>query len=104
MLEGADIAEVIVDLPPEDEGIIFRVLPRDSAAQVFSYLPLEQQEQLIKSVSSETSQAILDGERPTIRAPRAAGGNAGRSNAAAAGNLEPRGIEGHAANHELSGA
>ena len=56
-LDAADIAEVIVDLPPEDEGIIFRVLPRDRAAQAFSYLPLDQQEGLIQSISSETSGA-----------------------------------------------
>jgi magnesium transporter len=68
LLEAPDIAEVIVDLPPEDEGIIFRVLPRESAAAAFSYLPLDQQEQLIRSVSSETSCAILDGMTPDDRA------------------------------------
>jgi magnesium transporter len=68
LLEAPDIAEVIVDLPPEDEGIIFRVLPRESAAAAFSYLPLEQQEQLIRSVSSETSCAILDAMTPDDRA------------------------------------
>jgi magnesium transporter len=68
VLEAPDIAEVIVDLPPEDEGIIFRVLPRDSAAAAFSYLPLDQQEQLIRSVSSETSRSILEGMTPDDRA------------------------------------
>ncbi len=68
VLEAPDIAEVIVDLPPEDEGIIFRVLPRENAGVVFSYLPLEQQEQLIRSVSSETSRAILDQMTPDDRA------------------------------------
>ncbi len=67
VLDAPDVAEVIVDLPPEDEGIIFRVLPRDRAAAVFSYLPLEQQEQLILSVSSETSQALLDSMTPDDR-------------------------------------
>ncbi|HEY4330135.1 MAG TPA: magnesium transporter, partial [Phycisphaerae bacterium] len=67
-LEAADIAEVIVDLPPEDEGILFRVLSRDQAAQAFSYLPLDQQEELIQSLSSETSTAIFDGMSPDDRA------------------------------------
>jgi magnesium transporter len=67
-LDASDVAEVIVDLPVEDEGIIFRVLPREMAAQVFSYLPLDQQELLIQSLSSETSGAILDSMTPDDRA------------------------------------
>lgn len=67
-LDAPDLAEVIVDLPPEDEGIIFRVLTRDRAAQAFSYLPLDQQEQLIQSISSETSRGILDSMTPDDRA------------------------------------
>jgi magnesium transporter len=68
VLDDADIAEIIVDLPPEDEGIIFRVLPRDRAADAFSHLPLDQQEELIGSLSSETSAAILDSMTPDDRA------------------------------------
>jgi magnesium transporter len=68
VLEAPDIAEVIVDLPPEDEGIIFRVLPRECAAATFSYLPMEHQEQLILSVSSENSRGILDSMTPDDRA------------------------------------
>lgn len=67
-LDVADIAEIIVDLPPEDEGFIFRVLPRERAALAFSYLPLEQQEELIVSLSSETSASILDSMSPDDRA------------------------------------
>ena len=36
-LPPVDIAEVLIDLPVEDEGVIFRVLPRKLAALVFSY-------------------------------------------------------------------
>ncbi|HVS72531.1 MAG TPA: magnesium transporter [Phycisphaerae bacterium] len=67
MLEPADIAELIVDLPPEDEGIIFRVLTKEQAAAAFSYLPLEHQEGLIQSISSETSRVILDQMTPDDR-------------------------------------
>jgi magnesium transporter len=28
-LDAADIAELIIDLPPEDAGIIFRLMPRE---------------------------------------------------------------------------
>jgi magnesium transporter len=67
VLEPADIAEVIVDLPAEDEGIIFRVLTKEQAAAAFSYLPLEHQEGLIQSISSEASRAILDQMPPDDR-------------------------------------
>ncbi len=67
-LDVADIAEIIVDLPPEDEGILFRVLPRERAAEAFSHLPLDQQEELIGSLSSETSAALFDGMTPDDRA------------------------------------
>lgn len=68
VLEAADIAELIVDLPPEDEGVIFRVLPREQAAIVFSYLPLENQEALLQSLSSETSRSIFATMTPDDRA------------------------------------
>lgn len=63
----SDIADVIVALPPEEEGIIFRVLPREQAAQVFSYLPPEHQEELIESLSREEVRQILDEMRPDDR-------------------------------------
>ena len=50
-LDPVDVAEILIDLPPEDEGVIFRVLPRDKAAAAFSYLPLERQEELVQSLS-----------------------------------------------------
>ena len=51
--ESADIAEIIMDLPPEEQGVVFRVLPRERASSVFSYLPLENQEDLVRSLSNE---------------------------------------------------
>ena len=30
-LDPPDIAEILIDLPPEEEGVIFRVLPRERA-------------------------------------------------------------------------
>jgi magnesium transporter len=68
LLDPPDIAEVITDLPTEEEGVIFRVLPRDRASAVFSYLPLEHQERLIKSLSGETTHAIVAGMTPDDRA------------------------------------
>jgi magnesium transporter len=39
-LDPPDIAELIEDIPTEEKGVIFRMLPRERAAQVFEYLPL----------------------------------------------------------------
>jgi Mg/Co/Ni transporter MgtE len=51
-LADPDVAELLTDLPIDDEGPIFRLLSRDRAGAVFSYLPVEQQAELIASLSS----------------------------------------------------
>mgnify|MGYP000085465558 CR=1 FL=1 len=66
-LDPSDIAEILIDLPVEDEGVVFRVLPRERAAAVFSYLPLDRQEELLRSLSNEQVQAILNQMRPDDR-------------------------------------
>lgn len=66
-LHPSDIAEIIIDLPQEQEGIIFRVLPRRQAAQVFSYLPLEHQEELVRSISGDAMRSILENMTPDDR-------------------------------------
>jgi magnesium transporter len=65
--ESADIAEIIMDLPPEEQGVVFRVLPRERASSVFSYLPLENQEELVRSLSNEQVRGILDQMTPDDR-------------------------------------
>src|SRR5207249_7802782 len=59
-LDSADIAELIIDLPSEVEGIIFRVLPRERAADVFEHLPIDYQQQLIQSLSGPEVKSILN--------------------------------------------
>src|SRR4051812_17847691 len=66
-LDPPDIAELLIDLPAEEEGVIFRVLPREQAAVVFSYLPLERQEELIHSFSNDQVRSILDQMTPDDR-------------------------------------
>src|SRR3954469_1376089 len=66
-LPPVDIAEVLIDLPVEDEGVIFRVLPRKMAALVFSYLPLDRQEELLHCFSNEQVRSILDQMTPDDR-------------------------------------
>jgi magnesium transporter len=66
-LPPVDIAEVLIDLPVEDEGVIFRVLPRKLASLVFSYLPLDRQEELLHCFSNEQVRNILDQMTPDDR-------------------------------------
>ncbi len=66
-LDPPDIAEVLIDLPAEDEGVIFRILPRGCAASVFSYLPIERQQELVQSLGNETVHTILGEMTPDDR-------------------------------------
>src|SRR3954464_7491852 len=63
----ADVAEVILDLPEDEQVIIFRVLPHDLAADVFEYLDFEAQEQLLRAMAHEQVGAILNEMAPDDR-------------------------------------
>ncbi|HJT45519.1 MAG TPA: magnesium transporter [Chthoniobacterales bacterium] len=63
----ADIAEVILDLPEDDPVIIFRVLPAALAADVFEYLGIEEQQNLLKAMAHEQVVAILNEMSPDDR-------------------------------------
>ena len=56
-----DLAELLEDASPEDEVVLFRILPRAVAAETFSYLTPDQQERLLKAMAREEVKAILDG-------------------------------------------
>src|SRR5437879_4228915 len=66
-LHPADIADLIIDLPSSDEGIVFRLLPRDLASRTFAYLPRSYQRDLIESLSRDEVRAILAGIAPDDR-------------------------------------
>src|SRR3954464_15483801 len=63
----ADVAEVILDLPEDEQVIIFRVLPHDLAADVFEYLDFEAQEQLLRAMAHEQVVGILNEMSPDDR-------------------------------------
>lgn len=63
----SDIADLIIELPSEEEAVIFRVLPRDQASAVFSYLPFDAQEGLIRSLSSNDMLALVENMTPDDR-------------------------------------
>ena len=83
----ADVAEVILDLPEDEQVIIFRVLPHALAADVFEYLDFEAQQKLLRAMAHE--QVVGDSERNV----------AGRSHGAARRIAERSGAPAHLAAH-----
>src|SRR2546428_5176802 len=63
----ADVAEVILDLRESDQVIIFRVLPAALAADVFEYLDVEAQQQLLRAMAHEQVVGILNEMSPDDR-------------------------------------
>ncbi len=63
----ADVAEVILDMAENEQVIIFRVLPHDLAADVFEYLDVEAQQQLLRAMAHEQVVGILNEMSPDDR-------------------------------------
>jgi len=63
----ADIAELIVDLDEKERVLIFRLLNRELAADVFEYLDLDIQMEILKSMGKEETAAILNEMDPDDR-------------------------------------
>src|SRR5437870_10409690 len=63
----ADVAEVILDLPQDEQVIIFRVLPAALAADVFEYIGIEEQQNLLRAMAHEQVVAILNEMSPDDR-------------------------------------
>ena len=63
----ADVAEVILDLPDDEQVIIFRVMPHALAADVFEYLDFDAQEKLLRAMAHEQVAAILNEMSPDDR-------------------------------------
>jgi magnesium transporter len=63
----ADVAEVILDMPEDDQVIIFRVLPHTLAADVFEYLDIDAQQKLLRAMAHEQVVAILNEMAPDDR-------------------------------------
>ena len=63
----ADVAEVILDMEENDQVIIFRVLPHNLAADVFEYLEVDAQQQLLRGMAHEQVVGILNEMSPDDR-------------------------------------
>src|SRR2546423_3478854 len=63
----ADVAEIILDLSEDEQVIIFRILPHVLAADVFEYLDVEAQQQLLRGMAHEQVVSILNEMSPDDR-------------------------------------
>ena len=59
-MEGADIALVLDEFPDKKIGILFRVLPKDLAAEAFVEMDSDNQELLLSSFTDSEIKEILD--------------------------------------------
>jgi len=64
---ASDLASLMEPLSAEKEAIVFRVLPRELAAKVFSYLRPEHQEDLLKAMAHREVATMLDAMSPDDR-------------------------------------
>lgn len=58
-MEGPDIAELMVELSPELLVIVYRLLPKELAAEAFAEMDTDMQEQLITSFTDTELQNVL---------------------------------------------
>jgi magnesium transporter len=63
----ADVAEVILDIPEDEQVVIFRVLPHSLAADVFEYLDFDAQQKLLRAMAHEQVVSILNEMSPDDR-------------------------------------
>jgi magnesium transporter len=55
-----DLAELISDLPENEQAILFRLLPKDVATETFEYLDLDAQENLLTALTQKDVTRILN--------------------------------------------
>ncbi len=60
MLNSADIAQYLDSLDREKMLLVFRILPKDISADVFTYMDTDRQRELIESIGDSEIHALLD--------------------------------------------
>jgi len=58
-LEGADVAELLQELPEEALARVYRILPKETAAEAFAEMSSDTQEQLIRSFTDRELHDVL---------------------------------------------
>lgn len=59
-LNEVDIADFVAELNNDQTLLVFRILPKDLAADVFSYLESEQQQHIVQSITDKELTALVD--------------------------------------------
>ena len=59
-MESADIAQILEEAGPEVMPLLYRLLPKETAAEVFVELESESQERLINGFSNTELKEVLD--------------------------------------------
>ena len=59
-MESADIAQILEEAGPEVMPLLYRLLPKETAAEVFVELESESQEMLINGFSNTELKEVLD--------------------------------------------
>ncbi|MBW1990841.1 MAG: magnesium transporter, partial [Deltaproteobacteria bacterium] len=67
-MNPADLAALITDFPPTERALLFRLLGKDQAVEVFEHLPLEDQQRLLESFKTEQLRHIVEHMSPDDRA------------------------------------
>lgn len=62
-----DLAALITDLPPGDQAVVFRILPRELATRTFDFLEVDDQRHLLDSLRQDQVADILNGMSPDDR-------------------------------------
>jgi magnesium transporter len=65
--EAPEVADLLMELNKEEQGIFFRLLTREQAADVFSYLDLDSQKNLLNLMTQEHTRQILEDLTPDDR-------------------------------------
>jgi len=63
----ADVAELITELPDQDQAVVFRLLPHTNADEVFEYLDTDAQQVVLKAMGHAEAARILNDMSPDDR-------------------------------------
>ena len=59
-MNATDVAAFLENLDPEKRLLVFRVLPKDLAADAFTYLPAEMQQTIVETISDGEVSRLAD--------------------------------------------
>lgn len=65
--QPADVAEIIADLPENEQVVVFRILPNKFATETFEYLELEAQKNLLRAMGHEETCDLINQMSPDDR-------------------------------------